>query len=647
MQFSEVRKKYPQYGDLTDRELATALHQKHYLDVPFEEFANKVGYDTGNLGDGVRSVAQGLTFGYADEMEAGARSLWEDRSYEDIRDDIRVDNAEFAADNPWLDTGLQLIGGIPHMFIPGVGWTKAASLGKNAAKLAGEGAGYGALAGSGYSEGETLGEVMTDTAVGAGIGGVAAPVIGTGISKVGDALVPDAQTLATNQAFDINTSLAERYPNTLGKVSNFLDLSSGGAVAAKQKAGQETTEAVRALDNLAGSPDTKSAQQVGKTYKESLDKWLATNDETFDTAYKTLRTAVNTDGKSTPTSTIQFLRNERGAYDGADAVGDIVEIPAIKRLRKALTPKEGETQPMLSFDALLKLRSDIGESIKSGKFGTDDVPQAKLKQLYSTLSNDLENSIRANTFERYVPEDVADDFIRLNQNYKDYLTTQGSLRNFFAKANKEEYSPEKIVSTLVKLYRDEPSQLAVLRELHNQAGIDLTEAGKGVLYQTALNRGEVDPSKALERYDIAKSRIGGSTEEYPNPYTIAGVRSGNSPARDLLGNSSASYQYESAIERARRAQRATERGEATDAAQLAMTAIPALLSIANPATIPLSVIGGWIGTYGLRRVLNSGRVGEFVGQAINKIRSKPVGNLTPAESRFMVEVYLSEQNKEQ
>jgi hypothetical protein len=39
----EVRKQYPQYNDMSDEALAKALHQKFYSDMPFEDFAARVG----------------------------------------------------------------------------------------------------------------------------------------------------------------------------------------------------------------------------------------------------------------------------------------------------------------------------------------------------------------------------------------------------------------------------------------------------------------------------------------------------------------------------------------------------------------------------------------------------------------------------
>lgn len=40
---AEVRQKYPQYGDMSDDQLGQALHAKYYADMPYADFAAKVG----------------------------------------------------------------------------------------------------------------------------------------------------------------------------------------------------------------------------------------------------------------------------------------------------------------------------------------------------------------------------------------------------------------------------------------------------------------------------------------------------------------------------------------------------------------------------------------------------------------------------
>src|SRR3990167_986752 len=48
MNIQEIRQKYPQYNDLSDTSLAGALHKKFYSDIPFEDFSQRVGLQSGN-----------------------------------------------------------------------------------------------------------------------------------------------------------------------------------------------------------------------------------------------------------------------------------------------------------------------------------------------------------------------------------------------------------------------------------------------------------------------------------------------------------------------------------------------------------------------------------------------------------------------
>jgi hypothetical protein len=39
----EIRSKYPEYNDMSDTQLASALHKKYYADIPFDDFSGRVG----------------------------------------------------------------------------------------------------------------------------------------------------------------------------------------------------------------------------------------------------------------------------------------------------------------------------------------------------------------------------------------------------------------------------------------------------------------------------------------------------------------------------------------------------------------------------------------------------------------------------
>jgi len=53
MQFSDVRQKYPQYDDMSDDQLAGALHKKYYADISYDDFAGKVGLGAEASNEGV------------------------------------------------------------------------------------------------------------------------------------------------------------------------------------------------------------------------------------------------------------------------------------------------------------------------------------------------------------------------------------------------------------------------------------------------------------------------------------------------------------------------------------------------------------------------------------------------------------------
>lgn len=136
--------------------------------------------------DGARAVGQGASLGFADEIEAGVRAPFSDRSYKDIRDEIRGQNDAFTSEHQVASTLANLAGGV----VTGGGVVKAvgggakagASLLQRMAAGGRVGAGAGAIGGAGVAE--EIGDVPRSVMVGAGIGGVA----GGALSGVGDAV---------------------------------------------------------------------------------------------------------------------------------------------------------------------------------------------------------------------------------------------------------------------------------------------------------------------------------------------------------------------------------------------------------------------------------------------------------------------------
>ena len=174
-----------------------------------EEDAKTGDYSLG--AERARTAAQGLTFGFADEIEAGARSLFSDRGYKDIRDEVRQNTKDYRTDNPGEALALEMAGGV---VIPGgiarSAFKGATGVSKLAAKkgmplkeadrvnraknanavtlkqAAGVNAGLGGAYGLGVSESDSVSGMAADTALGATLGGVA----GSAIHGVGRQIKP-------------------------------------------------------------------------------------------------------------------------------------------------------------------------------------------------------------------------------------------------------------------------------------------------------------------------------------------------------------------------------------------------------------------------------------------------------------------------
>lgn len=205
MNMAEVREQYPQYEDLSDAELAKGLHSKFYGDLPFEEFANKIGLQSeesepqtlagssfSSLGlnlsaDQVgtdeerstfakgmlRQTAQGATLGFADEGEARIVSMLSNKTYKQARDEIRELNAEFSEENPNTALAANIVGGGltgGAGLLKGVGMSAAKSAGQRVAAGSAIGSAEGSAAGLGFSDAETANELLSDTAQGGGAG---------------------------------------------------------------------------------------------------------------------------------------------------------------------------------------------------------------------------------------------------------------------------------------------------------------------------------------------------------------------------------------------------------------------------------------------------------------------------------------------
>ncbi len=133
-----------------------------------------------------RSAAQGLTFGFADELEAALRTgRVSGAEYEQLRNQLRAQQEQFAKQYPITSIGSQISGSLP---VPAGVFAKAKQA-PSLIKTIGAGAGIGGVSGYGTSTGEDVGsDIMTGALTGAGTSGV--------LGGVGAMLAPKVQPAA-------------------------------------------------------------------------------------------------------------------------------------------------------------------------------------------------------------------------------------------------------------------------------------------------------------------------------------------------------------------------------------------------------------------------------------------------------------------
>ena len=224
-------KKADSAGNVEDAKRLTQL---------YDEAGQTQAPEINNLAEGIRTVAKGATFGFADEIEAKIRtnqplkerySMSKTRAeaykalkklpltgrtpeqqaqaeqytaiikaeikqkadvqegkYKGVRDDLRASNAEFARQNPKTAFALEMAGGIATP-VAGLGALKGASTAVKVAGGALQGGGFGALYGAGNAKEmkDVAGDAMTQGALGALTGGV--------LSGTGAVLAPKVSKL--------------------------------------------------------------------------------------------------------------------------------------------------------------------------------------------------------------------------------------------------------------------------------------------------------------------------------------------------------------------------------------------------------------------------------------------------------------------
>ena len=178
------------------------------LDDTFAYFRKYGTAPTQDVGGFARELAGGALFEFSDEIEAGARSIFADETYDEILERVRMDRRAYFDRNPATAIGANVIGGLAMPAgILGLGVKGATKVAPVLTSTA-VGAGQGALTGIGASEDKSAMDALAGGVLG-GAFGAAGGKIGTmfanrglstyerGLLQGRDALEKDGVDLAT------------------------------------------------------------------------------------------------------------------------------------------------------------------------------------------------------------------------------------------------------------------------------------------------------------------------------------------------------------------------------------------------------------------------------------------------------------------
>ena len=256
---------------------------------------NEVSYSTPV--EALRSTLGSAAFEFGDEIEAGVRAPFSDRSYKDIRDELREKQVKFGRENPKLNLATE-VGG--SFLLPGAtlakGIGKASTLGGNIAL----GSGYGALTGAGMAN------EMSDVPAGAFTGGVTGGAVSGGLGLIGKAIAPQLQKgaqelrnqnvkLTPGQALGGGVAAAEETVAGLNIPFISNQIKSSRAEAATDFNEAAINKALKPLnlkvDPKLPSPQDKlaSAQKMlSESYTKTLDKLTFKGDQNLASGFKSI-----------------------------------------------------------------------------------------------------------------------------------------------------------------------------------------------------------------------------------------------------------------------------------------------------------------------------------------------------------------------
>jgi len=394
---AEVRAKYPQYNDMSDADLAGALHTKFYSDIPKEEFDKKIGFSAGPAKAAVTTPDDhGLS--ERQKLSAVGKALNPITSYPETYQKMNQEARD------------QISGGIDQMLNPKESLTDPQAHGLSEVLT---GAGKAALGAVGYAASpisaayrSVVGQPVEDvTGIPREYTEFAAQLATPGLGFSGKTPAPSitqapVRTLSPGQEV---VAAADRLSQSGAPVqvpravaSDSMPVQQAGAVTSNiPVAGTPLVKAAeRTIDQLGTKADevaqgyggASSVSQSGETARSAIKDWIT--GDSADTAkklYGKVDDLINPDVKTPLDATREAVAGIAAKRDAAA----LTRGKATDAVLDAVQRADG-----LTYEGVKTLRTNVGEMLNGGIL-PEGVSGSELKQIYGALSKDLEASVSA------------------------------------------------------------------------------------------------------------------------------------------------------------------------------------------------------------------------------------------------------------
>lgn len=323
-----------------------------------------------------RALLQGLSFGFADEIEAAFKSATGDRTYEQEVGAIRAGQKAFEAAEPETALAAEVMGSLPYMALPVLGGARMASMAGRAPSLArtmgygmGIGATEGAIGGAGRGEGasDSAQRALTEGALGAGLGALApaavaggARILSRGGSAQDQAVAQLGRVIPAEAREGVSERIAQRATETDARPETLADIAG--------------IEAQRELRGLRGGSSEVQAKtdpfieqrmyQQGERIKTDVQAGLGLTPDDTTNIKKVIQRQ-----ESAATPLYQQIRKDYPKIDVSDMIS-IFERPSFKNsfddIMDALRDREGRTVPSGTYGNAPKTYDEFMENLRSG-----------------------------------------------------------------------------------------------------------------------------------------------------------------------------------------------------------------------------------------------------------------------------------------